>query len=231
MKRNLYKNFIIMILMITFLSACSKENDNQISDDKEYYPIEEKILDIDDNLNDDVILVEEELEEDDDMQVYSTNYKAGDNEVYIEVFKSKRILKLYKGSELINEYKIGLGSSPEGHKVKEGDGKTPEGEYYVCVKNPNSRFYLSLGLSYPNIKDASKGLEDGLISNEEFEQIERAINNKSIPSWYTSLGGEIMIHGHGSDRDWTAGCVALDDNVMDVLWEYCKEGSKVFIYK
>lgn len=152
------------------------------------------------------------------------------NELFIQVYKSERTLKLRKGDKLIDEYPIGLGFDPIGHKKQEGDGKTPEGSYYVSVKNPNSRFYLSLGLSYPNIEDAKEGLDSDLITKDEYDQISEAINNKRTPPWYTPLGGEIMIHGHGSDSDWTAGCVAVDDKIMDILWERCELGTKVFIY-
>ena len=154
---------------------------------------------------------------------------AGD-EIYIEVYKAKRILKLWEGQELIGEYPVGLGFEPVGHKKHEGDGKTPEGNYYVCVKNSQSKFYLSLGLSYPNIDDAKEALDADRISREEYESIKEAINNKTRPLWYTPLGGEIMIHGHGSESDWTQGCVAVENDIMDILWEKCQIGTQVFIY-
>ena len=124
---------------------------------------------------------------------------------------------------------IGLGFSPVGHKQVEGDGKTPEGEYYVCVKNYNSAFYLSLGLSYPNKDDAAAALADGRITNKVYKNIAAAIDSKQCPDWYTPLGGAIMIHGHGGDSDWTSGCVAVDNNIMDILFEYCGLRTKVTI--
>jgi len=151
-------------------------------------------------------------------------------EVYIHIYKGDRRLELWRGSELIGEYRIGLGFHPVGHKEKEGDGKTPEGSYYVCLRNPNSRFYLSLGISYPGIPDAQRGLEAGLITREEHDRIVRAINSGNTPPWDTALGGQIMIHGSGSHSDWTAGCVAVDNEVMDILWEHCPVGTKIQIY-
>jgi hypothetical protein len=74
----------------------------------------------------------------------------------IVVRKSRRILELWDGNTLIGSYSVGLGWTPEGPKRAEGDGRTPEGEYYVCLRNPNSSYYLSLGLSYPNKDDARK---------------------------------------------------------------------------
>lgn len=145
------------------------------------------------------------------------------------VKKADRILQLWDGDTLRASYPIGLGWNPSGDKEREGDGKTPEGIYYVCTRNNFSRFYLSLGLSYPNIEDADQGLEAGLIDQSTYNQIEDAISREAQPPWNTALGGEIMIHGHGSHSDWTAGCIAVDDNIMDILWEHCRMGTKVII--
>ena len=111
----------------------------------------------------------------------------------------------------------------------EGDGKTPEGEYYVCVRNSNSSFYLSLGVSYPNKEDAGAALEDGRIDNATYKRIADAIDNRQCPDWYTALGGAIMIHGCGGSSDWTAGCIAVDNDVMDILFECCSLGTKITI--
>ena len=150
-------------------------------------------------------------------------------EVSIRVKKAERLLELWQGNTLIGSFSIGLGRNPEGHKQREGDGKTPEGEYYVCVKNHNSSFYLSLGVSYPNKVDAAAALEDGRIDRAVYNRIVDAIDKGQQPDWYTSLGGEIMIHGHGGSRDWTAGCIAVDNEVMDILFEYCSVGTKITI--
>ncbi len=151
------------------------------------------------------------------------------NNPKIVVKKSLRLLELWDGDSLVGSYPVGLGFSPEGHKQKEGDGKTPEGEYYVCSRNSNSNFYLSLGLSYPNKQDAQDALDDGRIDRRTYERIKTKIESKEKPSWDTPLGGEIMIHGHGSDRDWTAGCVAVNDDIMDILWAVCPRGTPVLI--
>lgn len=143
------------------------------------------------------------------------------NSPFIKVKKSERILELWDGDSLFASYPIGLGWEPEGDKKKEGDGRTPEGNYYVCTRNSNSRFYLSLGVSYPNVSDAKEGLDNGLINRSTYEEIVNAIDRKACPPWNTALGGEIMIHGMGSSSDWTAGCIAVDNDVMDILWKYC----------
>ena len=150
-------------------------------------------------------------------------------EVYIIVKKAERLLELWQGEALIRSFPVGLGWAPEGHKQMEGDGKTPEGEYYVCVRNSNSSFYLSLGVSYPNKEDAAKALEDGRIDRATYERIASAIENGQRPDWNTALGGAIMIHGCGGSSDWTAGCVAVDNEVMDMLFDYCPLGTKITI--
>ena len=147
----------------------------------------------------------------------------------IIIKKEKRILELWDGDILYDTYPIGLGKNPVGAKKKEGDGRTPEGEYYICTRNSKSKFYLSLGISYPNKEDGKKALETGLIDQKTYDKIADAINRKIAPPWNTPLGGEIMIHGHGSHSDWTAGCVAVDNDIMDILWDNCPTGTPVII--
>ena len=135
------------------------------------------------------------------------------------VKKKERKLEVFDGEKLIKTYKIGLGFAPEGDKEKEGDGKTPEGDFYVFTKNENSKFYLSLGVSYPSIDDAKRGLEQNLISKAEHDAIIEAIINQRTPLQNTNLGGEIYIHGSGSATDWTLGCVALSNSNMKELFD------------
>jgi murein L,D-transpeptidase YafK len=135
------------------------------------------------------------------------------------ITKGERKLEIFDGEALIKTYKIGLGSNPEGDKEIQGDGKTPEGEFYIFVKNPKSKFFLSLGLSYPSSDDAERGLKDKLISKKEHDAIIKAIGEKKMPLQNTRLGGEIYIHGHGSLADWTLGCIALANSDMKELFD------------
>ena len=152
-----------------------------------------------------------------------------EGEVYIIVKKAERLLELWQGETQIIAVPIGLGGAPEGHKQVEGDGKTPEGEYYVCVRNSNSAYYLSLGISYPDKEDAEAALADGRIDNTTYERIASAIDAGQQPDWNTALGGAVMIHGHGAASDWTAGCIAVENEVMDILFEYCPLRTKITI--
>jgi murein L,D-transpeptidase YafK len=147
----------------------------------------------------------------------------------IIIIKSKRQLMLYSDNKLLRVYDVGLGFNPTPDKVKEGDGATPEGEFYIFTKNERSAYFLSLGISYPNIEDAQRGLQDQLITEEQYDQIVNAIQSKSIPPQNTPLGWQIYIHGRGSQKDWTLGCVALDDNNMKELFDAVPVGTKVII--
>lgn len=145
------------------------------------------------------------------------------------VKKKKRQLLIYDGKRLIKTYKIALGFAPKGNKKAEGDGKTPEGKFYIFTKNPESRFHLSLGLSYPNIEDAKRGLREKIITQEEHDEIVEAINNKQMPPQKTRLGGEIYIHGGGVLKDWTEGCIALENEDVSEIFNAIPIGAEVEI--
>ncbi len=147
----------------------------------------------------------------------------------IVIKKKSRLLEVFDGERLIKTYKISLGFSATGDKRSEGDGKTPTGEFYVFTKNDKSKFFLSLGLSYPNLAAANRGLRENIISEEEFEAIAKAIKEKRMPPQETALGGEIYIHGGGIEIDWTRGCVALCDEEMKEIFDAVEVGAKVFI--
>ena len=147
----------------------------------------------------------------------------------IIVKKADRKLEVFDGEKLIKTYRVGLGFAPVGDKEKQGDGKTPEGDFYIFTKNPKSSYYLSLGVSYPSVDDAERGLRDKLISKNEHDQIVTAIKNKKTPPQKTKLGGEIYIHGNGSKTDWTLGCVALEDAEMKELFDAIPIGTNVQI--
>jgi len=122
-----------------------------------------------------------------------------------------------------------LGFSPVADKKKEGDGATPEGDFYIFVKNNKSAYYLSLGVSYPNAEDAERGFRDGLINKAQRDSILEAIRKKTAPPQYTKLGGLIYIHGNGAGSDWTWGCVALENDDIKELYDAVSVGTPVTI--
>lgn len=147
----------------------------------------------------------------------------------ILVKKAERKLFLYSGNKLVRTYRIGLGLSPVGDKVRQGDRRTPEGDFYIFTKNDKSAFYLSLGISYPNAAHAERGLRDGLITKAEYDSITRALKAKEAPPQNTRLGGDIYIHGNGASSDWTWGCVALENRDVHELFAAIPVGTPVRI--
>ena len=143
----------------------------------------------------------------------------------ILIEKGKRRLTLTDGGErVILSCPIALGKCPVGAKKQEGDGKTPEGEYFVCLKK-QGKYGPSLGVSYPNADDA---LRAGL-PPETVEVIRRRAERKERPPWGTALGGEIYVHGGGTASDWTAGCVALADQDAQALYDLTPLGTEISI--
>lgn len=147
----------------------------------------------------------------------------------IAIFKSQRRLELFANGRLVRSYRVGLGFDPVEDKQIEGDGRTPEGNFYVFVKNPKSAYYLSLGVSYPSLEDADRGLRQQLISKLQYDQIVKATGEGKMPPQNTALGGLIYIHGNGAKSDWTLGCIALDNQDMKELYEAVEVGTKVTI--
>jgi len=146
----------------------------------------------------------------------------------IVVLKREKALVLFDGGKPVARMRIALGRA-EGPKQREGDLRTPEGAYAVCVRNDQSKYHLALGLNYPNAADAARGLSAGVINETQYEDILNKISQRLRPPWDTPLGGEIMIHGGGADRDWTAGCIALDNECIDYLWKFAPSGTEVEI--
>jgi len=147
----------------------------------------------------------------------------------IVVRKSERKLLLYSGDKLVRTYRAALGLSPRGDKVREGDRRTPEGDFYIFTKNDRSAFYLSLGISYPNAAHAERGMRDGLINKSQYDTILAALSEHKAPPQNTRLGGDIYIHGNGSGSDWTWGCVALENEDIRELFNLVGVGTPVSI--
>ena len=132
----------------------------------------------------------------------------------VVVNKGERRMHLLSGRTVLKSYDIGLGNEPVGHKQFEGDGKTPEGIYFIDRFNPNSAYHLSVGVSYPNPNDRLFANQFGM-----------------------SPGGDIFIHGRGPEgnakapkmRDWTAGCIAVKDDEIEDVYAMLRGGVPVVI--
>lgn len=135
----------------------------------------------------------------------------------IVVDKSERVLVLFDEDVPIRRYRIALGRQPVGAKRYEGDGRTPEGLYRIDGRNPNSRFHLSLHISYPSVSDTRAARFVG------FEP-----------------GQDIMIHGLPNGiseteasrhpaHDWTDGCIALTNREIEEVWHLVGDGTPILI--
>ncbi len=132
----------------------------------------------------------------------------------IVVDKSRRLIHLFYQDRLIKTFKIGLGSNPKGAKQQAGDGKTPEGSYFIDSRNSGSDYHLSLHISYPDQEDINSARRNGV-----------------------EPGGAIMIHGLPNERwkhlfirhpsDWTKGCVAVNDNEIEAIWDLVHVGTPI----
>ena len=136
---------------------------------------------------------------------------------FVLVRKSERKLYLYSGDSAIKTYPIALGRQPEGQKIREGDSRTPEGLYTLDWRNPTSKFFRSIHVSYPNISQERNAKEAGV-----------------------DPGGAIMIHGQPNDwaeriqltfkhKDWTEGCIAVENQDMLEIWDLVRDGTPIKI--
>lgn len=157
-----------------------------------------------------------------------TSARPSTNGVSIHISKKESTLTLKQYGTVIGTWPAKLGrQSDTGDKVQQGDEITPSGNFYVCTMNDKSQYYLALGLSYPAPEDAERGLASGLITQEQYQAIIDAGKAKEKPPWDTALGGAIEIHGAQGGQ--TAGCIAMENSVMDILWSYCNLGVPVTI--
>ena len=132
----------------------------------------------------------------------------------IVVNKSARQMFLLSGTSVLKSYRFGLGWAPEGDKFFEGDGRTPEGNYFIDRRNPNSEYHLSIGVSYPDPSDVA---EAALVGR--------------------SAGSDIFIHGRGpegnrkvkDDWDWTAGCITVSDDEIEDIYAMVRDGTPIQI--
>jgi len=123
----------------------------------------------------------------------------------VVIDKSDRVLHLVSNGEVFRSFKIALGIQPLGGKKEEGDFKTPEGNYLLDTRNPNSAYFLSIHVSYPSVADRREANQNGV-----------------------SPGGAIMIHGQPNEptrseayyqtQDWTNGCIAVSNSDMIDIW-------------
>jgi murein L,D-transpeptidase YafK len=134
----------------------------------------------------------------------------------VVVLKSERKLILMNADRPLKEYRIALGRDPVGLKTREGDGRTPEGQYVIDYRKPDSSFHRALHISYPSPADAAQASVRGV-----------------------SPGGLIMIHGIRNGlgvvgrfhrlTDWTNGCIAVTNSEIEEIWRAVPDGTPIEI--
>lgn len=155
----------------------------------------------------------------------------------IHVDKTDHELGITWNGTLLKSYHVELSEMGLGDKAVSGDHKTPEGTFYIAEKsvlNPPDQYLGTrwMELSYPNIEDANRGLQQGLISRNVHDQIVAAINSGGIPPQDTALGGGVGIHGGSTPalgKDWTWGCTGLTNKDVEDFYGYVAVGTKVII--
>ena len=156
--------------------------------------------------------------------------------LWVRVDKSDRTVYVYRGDRLVRELPADVSRSDEDKVRRSALGESdhyrmPEGVFFVCRKNDASQYYRAFVVSYPGPVHAARGLEDGLITESQYDAIVRADREGREPPMGTRLGGLIEIHGNGSGRRraWTRGCVALRNVHMDELWDVVEVGTPIVI--
>lgn len=149
--------------------------------------------------------------------------------MFVRIEKARRTLTVWDGRKRVFSCRVGLGRAPEGPKRREGDGRTPEGAYRVCLVKEAGKYGRSLGLSYPSARDARLAYAHGRINLSTLSNILAAHAQNKRPPWGSPLGGEIYLHEGGSQTDWTQGCVALDEGDMDILFPLREQIERVEI--
>lgn len=159
----------------------------------------------------------------------------------VEVHKAERrmeLLTLKDGEyEVVRSYAINLGGNPVGHKVQEGDRRTPEGRYTINWKNPKSAFHLSLHISYPNQVDRDRARELGVSPGGEIF-IHGMPNSTRNWAWLVSpslalAGSELpneMIHQAMSLMDWTNGCIAVLNHEIEEIYQLVDTPTPIEIF-
>ncbi|AZG36662.1 MAG: L,D-transpeptidase family protein [Shewanella psychromarinicola] len=135
----------------------------------------------------------------------------------VVVNKSESRLSVMRDGKVVKSYLIAMGDVPSGHKLKEGDQRTPQGRYVLDYKKSDSAFYKSIHISYPNEEDKLRADALGI-----------------------RAGGMIMIHGENprstlppkeaQKYNWTNGCIAVTNKEMDELWQMIDAGTPIEIW-
>jgi len=134
----------------------------------------------------------------------------------VVVIKHERTLQLLSRGKVVKKYKVALGTEPVGPKQRQGDHRTPEGNYVLDSRNAHSQFYKSLHISYPNQKDKAQAAAAHVSAGDN-------IYVHGLPNGYGAIGAAHRL------KDWTDGCIAVTDSEIDEIWSLVKNGTPIEI--
>ncbi len=148
----------------------------------------------------------------------------------ILIRKRSREMLVLSDDTVVATYPIGLGRATIGIKLNASDQKTPEGQYFICKKDDQNRFYLFLQINYPSPDDAKRGAVQQIIKPGEEARIEQAWQTNSCPPTDTALGGPLGIHGFGAESSWTNdGSISMHNIHIEELFWNIATGTSVAI--
>ncbi len=158
------------------------------------------------------------LEECKEELLEAKDFSSGGSIDKIVVIKKERKMYLYKNNQIQNTLPVSLGKDPVGTKEKQGDNKTPEGEFWISRKLCSPKYYRSLCISYPRPEDTAKAAKKGLNPGGD-------VTIHAQPAWNADGKGD----KDTLSQNWTHGCVAVTNSAMKELWYAVREGVPIVI--
>ncbi|NQV90904.1 L,D-transpeptidase family protein [Candidatus Woesearchaeota archaeon] len=144
--------------------------------------------------------------------------------IYILIDKCDRTLTFHN-QEKIKTYKIALGQGDLGDKITSGDGRTPEGKFYIeqiARIDTWGGYWMRLATVPRAVEDYKHENNTNLINEWEKEhgtidtdKEVRSFNKDHSPDIWFGVG----IHGGGNSLDWTNGCIAGDQEMKKGVFE------------
>ena len=152
----------------------------------------------------------------------------------VKVYKSKHRMELYFQGNLVKTYKIMLGKGGLNSKTKEGDMLVPEGRYILDEKNPYSKYFRSIHISYPNQQDIERAKKAGVDPGKDIFLHGMPNDFEKYSDWLKKHKleklGESILRKIFTLFDWTAGCIAVTDRNMEEIFDHFEGPTPITIY-
>lgn len=167
-----------------------------------------------------------------------TSAQASADSIWLDIDTRSRSLRVMDGEvEKVSFDNIAVGRFGTTRNKHQGDNKTPLGQFNIASIKESDRFYLYLGLDYPNLDAANRAYRKRAISRDTWKTIRKAFTTGQFPPQHTPLGGHIGIHGVGNgdlqihqEFNWTSGCIAITNEQIGSLLDWVQIGTPVTIH-